>query len=739
MNDLLLPARLQAALGDAYLLERELGGGGMSRLFVAQERSLNRPVVIKVLFSAPDNRSHFQVELFPDSRIAGWQSKGLTERREFRTPRPMAQAEAAQAFHLLTGSDSQAFRLTTDGAPSKEGLRYTWEPGMSTGGFQPTIDVVVSHGEVVHAQTHASYSKGFDADYQRAETTTSAWRIGFFVMLFVMILAAAVLYTLGAIRKTIDHRRALAFGTVNMLLAAAGFLCGPKLDGIFAAEILDGKSSISALYQICLSFLGTGAMAWVLFGGGIFAAGATLEKWWSLRMLFSARFFSRPVGRSLCAGLLWAPALVGTQAVVAAAFPMERWFVNGPGDLFVRFPVLFPLLDYPFHPTVIGFFGVAFAFVLTRTRTLWLRGLCLSILCPAFFFAFENHWNAWPAMALSALLSMAVLFGIYRGFDLLALVVAETGRGVLLTAAILLCQPSAGLHAAGWRAIAVLTAALAAGLVLIVKGHDPVNEEDAATRPLGEGIQAKRDELQSEFNIAQRAQRDMLPDSAPPIPGFTLSAHCTPARDVGGDLYDFLPLGNGRLGIAVADVSGKGVPAALYMTLTKGLLAATTQEDLELSLILEHINGHLYTVGRRKTFVTMALAILDPRLGTLEYARAGHNPVVWRKASDGSAELVRARGMGLGITGGKVFARTLAVQTLQLEPGDFVVFYSDGLTEAMNSSLEQFGDDRLLESIARLGRMGAEEARDEILKDVAGFLNGTHPQDDLTLVVLKFD
>jgi sigma-B regulation protein RsbU (phosphoserine phosphatase) len=194
-----------------------------------------------------------------------------------------------------------------------------------------------------------------------------------------------------------------------------------------------------------------------------------------------------------------------------------------------------------------------------------------------------------------------------------------------------------------------------------------------------------------------------------------------------------------RLAIAVADVSGKGVPAALYMTLTKGLLAATAQDDLTLASMLEEMNTHLCTVGQRKTFVTMALGILDPAARSLEYARAGHNPTVWRRPSLGTTSLLNSKGVGLGITAGRVFGRTLVVEKLDLTSGDTLVFYSDGLTEAMNEELEQFGEERLMQAVEKVDGMAAGAARDAILRDVADFLGGLAPQDDLTLVVLRVD
>jgi sigma-B regulation protein RsbU (phosphoserine phosphatase) len=136
-------------------------------------------------------------------------------------------------------------------------------------------------------------------------------------------------------------------------------------------------------------------------------------------------------------------------------------------------------------------------------------------------------------------------------------------------------------------------------------------------------------------------------------------------------------------------------------------------------------------------FVTMALGILDPAARRMEYVRAGHNPVVWRRRSAGETHLLTGPGIGLGIAGPALFSKTLTTQTLDLAPGDAIVFYSDGLTEAMNGVLEQFGEERLMASVENTDGMHAAATRDSILKDVKQFLEGAHPQDDLTITVLR--
>ncbi len=278
---------------------------------------------------------------------------------------------------------------------------------------------------------------------------------------------------------------------------------------------------------------------------------------------------------------------------------------------------------------------------------------------------------------------------------------------------------------------------LLAGLLIARSGKEAVEGDPRATIPDFASFRAEREKLQAEFSVARRAQQGMLPQSMPNIPGYSIAASCTPSLEVGGDLYDFLQLPDGRIGIGVADVSGKGVPAALYMTLTKGLLAAVSGDSAHLSNVVVEVNKHLHSVTRKKVFVTMALGFLDAEKRLLECVRAGHNPMVWRQATKDKTILVAPPGLGLGITAGKIFSTQLKVEEMSLAEGDVVVFYSDGITEAMNRDLEQFGEDRLMDVVAQTDKLDAAATHDLILKTVREFLGGIHPQDDMTLVVLR--
>ncbi len=250
-------------------------------------------------------------------------------------------------------------------------------------------------------------------------------------------------------------------------------------------------------------------------------------------------------------------------------------------------------------------------------------------------------------------------------------------------------------------------------------------------------LRSEREHLLSEFALAREAQEGMLPASAPNLPGYSLAACCLPARDVGGDLFDYLELPAGRIGLCVADVSGKGVPAALYMTLTKGMLAAEQDMASGPRDLARALNTQLLSAGHRRTFVTLVFSVLDPATGHVEMVRAGHNPALWWEARSGRAHFLKPKGIGLGLTSDKLFHAHLETGELRLDAGDILLLYSDGLTEAMNAASQLYGDDRLAQTLARHAHLDAPALVEALLADVREFVAGAPSQDDLTILAVK--
>jgi serine phosphatase RsbU (regulator of sigma subunit) len=253
---------------------------------------------------------------------------------------------------------------------------------------------------------------------------------------------------------------------------------------------------------------------------------------------------------------------------------------------------------------------------------------------------------------------------------------------------------------------------------------------------------AEKERLEEELRIARTIQMSLLPQTPPALPGLTLTAHCEPAREVGGDYYDLFRLDEHRLGVLVADVSGKGTSAALYMAELKGvMLSLSLQHDSPRELLVAAdriLADHLDT----RSFITVTYAVVDMQARTLTYARAGHCPLIYHPgphASPRRAQVLAPDGLvlGLQLDGGVTFARLLEEQTMALGDGDVIVLYTDGLSEAMNASDECFGEDRLTALVEAHADLDAEGLRQRILDAVARFTEGMPPHDDMTLLLLK--
>jgi sigma-B regulation protein RsbU (phosphoserine phosphatase) len=244
--------------------------------------------------------------------------------------------------------------------------------------------------------------------------------------------------------------------------------------------------------------------------------------------------------------------------------------------------------------------------------------------------------------------------------------------------------------------------------------------------------------ISHEFDVARQVQVRLLPAEAPRIPGLDVAGVCVPANEVGGDYFDYFRLGEGRLGVAVGDVSGKGVGAAIYMTLTKSYMVTQSTHDATTAHVLARVNEYLRRNLARGTFVTMIYAVVDAGRRRLEYARAGHNPPLLIHAS-GEGDFLSASGVALGATGTRSFEAVTQVETVDLEPGDLILFYTDGVTEAMNLHAEEYGEERLITLLRQLARrpQPASADVDALLRDVRAFTGRAPQHDDITIVAIR--
>jgi serine phosphatase RsbU (regulator of sigma subunit) len=241
-----------------------------------------------------------------------------------------------------------------------------------------------------------------------------------------------------------------------------------------------------------------------------------------------------------------------------------------------------------------------------------------------------------------------------------------------------------------------------------------------------------RERLETEVQLARQIQQTFIPETLPQFADWELAARWKTARQVGGDFYDVFDLPNRRLGLFIADVADKGVPAALFMALTRTLVRAAVTELESPAEAMKRVNDLLIPDTKQGMFVTAIYAVLNMEKNELTYVNAGHNPPLWIKCN-GEIERLRRTGIALGAAEEVVFDQ----RTIPLEKDDNILLYTDGLTESFNNDGEFFGEERLIESIQTNRCSSASELLDVVETALLNFVQDMPPADDLTMLVLR--
>ncbi len=457
------------------------------------------------------------------------------------------------------------------------------------------------------------------------------------------------------------------------------------------------------------------------------------------------RFFTEDLADGIFRGYAWGLIIVGAYSglmylmVTRMGVRVYGATVTG-GVVEAYIPAL--------QPVMAGIFTAVFAEVIFRL----------------FFVSFlrEKLKRAWPGVLISALLwSVAAftmwdlpfgfidiqysvialfVFGLlfsllFLKYDLVTTLSANFIMGALNSATPIMVSTGAYFKAER-EALVVLLA-----LPLLVATVGAIRRKRFVFTPatLPGHIQriSERVRMAKELEIARSVQMSLLPKSDPKAEGYDIAGICIPAQEVGGDYYDFVSLGGRKIGIAIGDVSGKGVPAAIYMTLTKGILQSHAEDNVSPKSVLSKVNSLMYKTIERNSFVSMFYAILDLERRTIRFARAGQCPIILTQSAGGAGSFLTPKGMALGLEMGKVFDSVLEEQEISLKSGEVLVFYTDGFTEAMNIREEEFGEDRLVAAIARHREQPAHAMIQNLCEEVRVFAGDRPQHDDMTMVVVK--
>jgi len=248
-------------------------------------------------------------------------------------------------------------------------------------------------------------------------------------------------------------------------------------------------------------------------------------------------------------------------------------------------------------------------------------------------------------------------------------------------------------------------------------------------RAMGERANVAKERIEKDLQFAHTIQQSFLPQSPPEMPGVEISARYVPALEVGGDFYDFIRLSDDTLGVVVGDVSGKGIPAALFMARFTSDFRVLAAAEADPAAVLARANEIVYERSRQGLFVTLAYAVVNGRTGELALANAGHLAPILRSREPGRVRSLEGGGVPLGVLPGSDYV----TESLSVEPGECLVFITDGLVEAKGSEGDRYGFARLSSAIAE-GPSGAHAIQERVMTDVVRFVGFNLQHDDLTLV-----
>jgi serine phosphatase RsbU (regulator of sigma subunit) len=464
------------------------------------------------------------------------------------------------------------------------------------------------------------------------------------------------------------------------------------------------------------------------------------EKFYTLSRFKNQPWNSFFTGRSILWGIATGilsfammPALFAFLKTIGRDSSLQNTIFNSAWDLLLLNPILIVLSVFAFIPLINNISVLVGPTITKRIGFLKklpiLAPLLISAIAGAVIASMQGSVDGF--ILITGALSGIIGFLVFYYVDFLALVVS----GIIST--ILYFIPA--INEIPWIAtlfIAVLTVISGLGVIGFLKTPEQVDVEDYTPDFLKTLEDEKR--MREELVAAKVVQSRLLPTKMPVYPALDVAAICIPAFEVGGDYYDFFNLDERHLGILIGDVSGKGMSAAFYITLAKGVIVSQVRMALSPADVLSRVNKLLYETMERGKFISLVYGVLDTETMEFTYAQAGHNPLVIRYGESGEAAMLHARGLALGLDSGAVFDKVTKNSSIVLKSGDALVMYTDGVTEAVNTTGAEYGEERFCNVIS--GAKGSSmEIMDAVVADVKSFIGKAKQHDDITIVVMKCD
>ncbi len=653
------------------------------------------------------------------------------------------ESAAEEELARLAGAEAALFQRTAENVRTLEGSRSAWEwPDPVLKGVLARIVVVTRNGRVVNSSLEFEATR----DAAGPPPPRGGWRAAWVAALLAVLslVGGALAWTLFTtlLRRTDPFGFAARFLWIPAAGIAATFLSGNYQNAALLRSFDEGVTGDSRLVLgVALSSLLLLGLFLMLAAAYAAAPVGHMKRWAAAALLVRGVWRNRQAAEEAWTGLA-AGILIGSVPYWTAALtnaPRAR-FLEEMNLLAAPAPAMEALkglaTGWEVYSAVL-FFYPWLAARWKRGWAAWLAALAAgSVISASLRGAFPP---AHPAnLAAGAAMTAGYLL-VYRFGGMLGAWLAPLGMYGAVQGVRLAQMAAPSLSTAGWQMLALTggLAVAALGASFLLPKADTGAMETEMVQAASAPPRSQRERLRAELEVARRAQQDLLPEAPPSIEGFEVAAACHPAREVGGDLYDCLPCPHGRWLLCVADVSGKGLGAALHMTLVKGMLASAAHHAPPLRTLAARLNQAVGEAGRGRLFTTMSLLMLDPHARRAEHVRAGHNPPLLWRAATGECEWRKPRGIGLGLAGAATFEANLDTETIELAAGDTLVLYSDGVTEDMNSAGEQFGEERLLELVREHAAEGPHRLLGAIMEEARRFRGQQDLHDDWTLLIVR--
>ncbi|HLP60017.1 MAG TPA: PP2C family protein-serine/threonine phosphatase [Candidatus Deferrimicrobium sp.] len=458
-------------------------------------------------------------------------------------------------------------------------------------------------------------------------------------------------------------------------------------------------------------------------------------------LLFQGKFLIRDTGVTILRSFfLVGFTLLALAITVRAAGAFNLCYISFPGDKFdilqslrgVTAIFLTNILVSVFIVLSILSFWPAYLIEKVQYKSVLLLLLSLSLgmsgLMSAFFY---------PQLS-SVLLVLPIAFAwalIIFKYDLLTIFFSVIGIKFCLDLAPVFLEPGAVSTLAGMVIVIFTGLFFIFGIYLVFRPQSAQDHENYVPEYVSRI--SERERFLKELEIARSVQMRFLPQKLPEFPSLEIVSLCQPAMEVGGDYYDFVQISERYMSVLIGDVSGKGVSAAFYMTMVKGIIKTLSRKVMKPGALLAEANEIFCENAPRDVFITIIYGIFDLEERTLTVASAGHNPLIIWKKKTGATQLVNPRGIALGLDRGPQYRAIIEDAVIPIEEDDIYVFYTDGVTEAMNTKQEVFGEKRLCETIRQNADLPPRILQKKIIDAVSDF-SGKEPQhDDFTMVVIK--